>query len=88
MAKRVGVTEEAGVGKPTSTDALNGDGLGTLCAGGEGFLWRIEGRVEKSIDEGRLAEARLACTPTSRVSSLCCMRIEIEECGDRDAWAR
>ena len=68
MAKRADVTAEAGVGKPTSTDALNGDGLGTLCAGGEWFLWRIEGRVEKRIDEGRLAEARLACTPTRRVS--------------------
>ena len=44
------MTAEAGVGKPTSTDAFNGYGLGTLCAGGEGFLWRVEGSVEKSID--------------------------------------
>lgn len=48
--KWAGVTAEAGVGEPTSTDALDGDGLGTLCAGGEGFLRRVEGSVEKSID--------------------------------------
>jgi hypothetical protein len=41
---------EEDVEKPTSTDALDGDGLGTLCAGGEGFFRRIEGSVEKSID--------------------------------------
>ena len=57
------VTAETGVGKLTSTDALDGDGFGTLCARREGFLLRIEGGIEKSVYQGRLAEARLACTP-------------------------
>ena len=44
------VTTEEDVERPTSTDTLDGDGLGTLCAGGEGFFRRVEGSVKKCID--------------------------------------
>jgi len=50
MANGAGVTVEAGVGRRTSTDALNGDGFGTLCARREGFLGCIKGGVEECIN--------------------------------------
>jgi len=49
------VTAEAGVGRLTSAGALDGDGFGTLCARREGSLLRMEGDVEKSVHQGRLA---------------------------------
>ena len=40
----------------TSTDALNGNRLGTLRRGRQGLLGRVEGGVEEGVDESRLAK--------------------------------
>jgi hypothetical protein len=61
------------VNRPTGTDALDGDGFGTLCAWGEGFLGRVEACIKKSVHQGRLAEAGLACRPQARSVSVCCV---------------
>lgn len=45
-------------GEPTSTNALDRNGLGALCAGGQRFLRGVETGVEESVDEGGLAQAR------------------------------
>lgn len=50
----------------TRADALNGDGLGTLCRGRELLLGRVEGGVEEGVDECRLAESGLAWVPVSK----------------------
>ena len=84
MGRAASVEEDAE--RRTSTDALDGDGLGPLCAGREGFLGRIEGGVKKSVDEGRLAEARLACRPEGRVR-LGVLRAR-RGVGERGGWWR
>ena len=44
----------------TCTDALYGDGLGPFSIQTERLLGRIERGVEKGVDQGGLAQARLA----------------------------
>ena len=44
----------------TRSYTLNGDGLRPVRGGRERLLGRVEGRVEKSVDERRLAKPRLA----------------------------
>lgn len=45
----------------TSTDTLDGYGLGPLCTGWRYLLGGIESGVEECVDEGGLAEARFTC---------------------------
>lgn len=45
----------------TGGDALNRDRLGSLVVRLGDVLLGVQGRVEERVDEGRLAEARLAC---------------------------
>lgn len=47
----------------TSTNALNGNSLRTLCAGRESLLGRVETGVEQGVNECGLAETRLAYKP-------------------------
>ena len=44
----------------TSTDALYGNGLGSFSIWGRRFLRRIEGSVEKCVNQSRLSQPRLA----------------------------
>jgi hypothetical protein len=44
----------------TSTYALNGDSLGPFSIRSENLFGGIESGVEEGVDQGRLAQARLA----------------------------
>ena len=46
----------------TSTNVLDGNGMGSFSIRGGRFLRGIEGRVEERVNQSRLAQARLALT--------------------------